>query len=254
MALDLTDTHAHLDYLPPEQLPEVLGRARDAGVSKIITIGTGVDSSRRAVEIATGQPGVFAAVGVHPHEAAGATEDDWRALAELAASERVIAVGETGLDYFYEHSSKESQRAAFERHLDLADAHGLPIVIHCRDAYADLMEILERRCPESAVLHCFSGGPEEAEAFLNLGCYISFSGIVTFANAEPVRRAAAIVPWDRLLVETDCPYLTPHPHRGRQNEPAYVALVAEKVAEVKEATIEKTVKATTANADRLFCI
>ncbi len=254
MVLDLTDTHAHLDYLPPEQLPEVLGRARDAGVSKIITIGTGVDSSRRAVEIAADQPGVFAAVGLHPHEAAGATDDDWRALAELAVSERVVAVGETGLDYFYKHSSKVSQRAAFERHLDLADAHGLPIVIHCRDAFADVVEIVERYRPESAVLHCFSGGPEEAETFLNLGCYISFSGIVTFANAEPVRRAAALVPWGRLLVETDCPYLAPHPHRGRQNEPAYVALVAQKIAEVKKATVEEAVKAATANADRLFRI
>ena len=254
MTLDLTDTHAHLDYLPSERLPGVLGRAREAGVSKIITVGTGVDSSRRAIEIATGGPGVFAAVGVHPHDAAAAGEDDWRAIAELAASERVVAVGETGLDYFYEHSSKDSQRAVFERQLDLAERLELPVIIHCRDAYADLEEILERHRPVRAVLHCFSGGPEEVETFLDLGCYISFSGIVTFANAEAVRRAAAMVPWDRLLFETDCPYLTPSPHRGRKNEPAYVALVAAKIAEVKEATIKKAVKAATANADRLFCI
>lgn len=254
MAPDLTDTHAHLDYLPPEELQEVLGRAREAGVSKIITIGTGVDSSRRAIEIAESEPGVFAAVGIHPHDAATATEDDWRVLAELAVSDRVVAVGETGLDYFYNHSSKESQRGALERHLDLAAAAGLPVIIHCRDAYADLEEILKRRRPEQAVLHCFSGGPPEAETFLNLGLYLSFSGIVTFANAASVRAAAAIVPWDRLLVETDSPYLTPAPHRGAQNEPAYVALVAAKVAEVKEAIVEKAVKAATDNADRLFRI
>ncbi len=252
MTTGLTDTHAHLDYLPSESLREVLDRARAGGVDKIITVGTSLESSRRAVAIAHAEPGVYAAVGIHPHEADSVGDAEWQALADLAVSDRVVAIGETGLDYHYQHSSKESQSVAFERQLDLADALELPVIIHNREAFEDVMATLDRRRPDRVVLHCFSGAPSEADAFLALGCYISFSGIVTFAGAETVRKAATQVPLDRLLVETDCPYLTPHPFRGEKNEPAHVALVAEQLAETKGIQLAQVVEVTSINAATLF--
>jgi TatD DNase family protein len=250
----LIDTHAHLDYFDPEDLPHVLSRAQESGVDRIITIGTDLASSRRAVEIATADDSIYAAVGVHPHDVVDFNKDARRELAMLAENDRVVAIGETGLDYYRMLSPREAQIAVFGEHIELATRLKLPLIIHCRDAYDDLKSILAAKKPEHAVLHCFSGDPADVEVFLDLGCYISFSGTVTFGNAPNLREAAALVPWDRLLVETDCPYLTPHPHRGRRNEPAYVKLVAEKIAEVKGVPFEKVVKETSANADRFFCL
>lgn len=253
----LVDTHAHLDYFDSEERPEIIARAREAGVEKIITIGTDVASSRAAVEIAAANPGIYAAVGIHPNEArALGAGYDLRTvgIAELANAGKVVAVGETGLDYHRMRSSKKEQLDLFEKHLELASLAGLPVIVHCRDAYDDLKTVFAAVRPERAVLHCFSGDPAEAETFLALGCHISFSGTVTFKNAPLLREAAALVPLDRLLVETDCPYLAPQPHRGQRNEPSYVGLVAQTLSQVKELPLEVLVKETSANADRLFCL
>ncbi len=252
MSALLFDTHAHLDYFDPTEVSDVLSRAGAAGVGRILTIGTDMRSSRRAIELASA-PDVYAAVGIHPHDADGLDAGSWRELETLARQRPVVAIGETGLDYFRMLSAREAQVEAFERHLELAAQVGLPVIIHCRDAYEDLKVILRAKKPERAILHCFSSGPDDVQTFLDIGCYISFSGTVTFSNAANLREAAALVPLDRLLIETDCPYLTPHPHRGERNEPAYVKLVAEKIAEVKKAPLSEIVNETTANADNLFC-
>jgi TatD DNase family protein len=245
------------------ELAPVLDRATEAGVDRLVCIGTGAPTSRQAVALARdvqadrGDLMAWASVGLHPHEAIEGIDEVAQVLAdEMAVGDgTVVAVGECGLDYFYDHSPRDVQRTAFAAQIALAHAHGLALVIHARDAWDDLFDVLEAEgVPERTVLHCFTGGPDEAARCLRAGMFVSFSGIITFKNASDVRAAAARVPLDRLLVETDSPFLAPVPHRGRVNEPAYVALVGATVAEVKGCPVEQVAETSAAAAATAFSV
>jgi len=254
----LVDSHAHLDFDDfRDDVPGVVSRAAAAGVVRIVAVGLwrGPGDFGNALELARAYPGtVSATIGIHPHECARVPEDDWQASARLARDPLVVGVGETGLDYHYDLSPRPVQQDAFRRSLAIARAAGKPVVIHVREADADCAAILRGEgVPEAGgVIHCFTGDRQAARAYLDLGLFISVAGVVTFRNAGPIREAVRHVPRDRLLVETDSPFLAPAPHRGRRNEPAWVARVAEKVAEIWGTTPEEVAEATTANARRLF--
>jgi TatD DNase family protein len=251
----LIDSHAHLDFHHfGDDLPQVLRRAREAGVCRVLTVGTDLASSLHAVELAEERPGTLsAAAGVHPHDAAKHDPAEWPELEALWSSGRVVAVGETGLDYHYNFSPPAVQRELFARQLDAGARHGLPVIVHLREAFDDGFALLgEAALPAGGVLHCFTGGPAEAERALALGLHLSFAGVVTFPKALALREAAALVPGERLLVETDAPYLAPVPRRGKRNEPAYVAHTARCLAGLRGEPPEALAAATTANATRLF--
>jgi TatD DNase family protein len=243
-----TDDHCHL----PEDLEAATAQvteAAEAGVTRMITIGTTVEESRAAITVARALDGVWATAGVHPHDA----KDGLDGLEALLREPEVVGVGECGLDYHYEHSPRDVQRDVFAQQIALAHAHDLALVIHTREAWDDTFAVLaEHGAPRRTVLHCFTGGVDEATRALALGAYLSFSGIVTFPNANDVRAAAAMCPQDRLLVETDAPYLTPVPHRGQPNRPAFVTLVGEAVAQAKKVPVEEIAAVTWANAEALF--
>ncbi len=251
MALRWTDDHCHLD-LTADRGPsadEAVAAAREAGVERLITVGTDVASSLVAVQVARAHEGVWATAGVHPHDA----KEGWDGLEAILAEPEVVAVGECGLDYHYDHSPREVQRESFAAQIALAHAHDLALVVHTREAWDDTFTILEAEgVPERTVIHCFTGGPDEARRSLDLGAHLSFSGIVTFKGAPEVREAVELCPLDRLLVETDSPFLAPTPHRGRTNQPAYVTLVGEAVADVKGAQLGAVAEATWANAARVY--
>ena len=257
------DSHCHVqeEYLGGDEalgagLEPVMARARAAGIDRLVCIGTGAETSRQAVAVARSTaeagspPRAWASIGLHPHEASEGVGEVADVLArEFDAGDGVVvAVGECGLDYYYEHSPRAAQRAAFAAQIALAHSYGLALVIHARDAWVDLFEVLESEgVPERTVLHCFTGGPDEVERCLRAGMYVSFSGIVTFKNAVALREAAAHCPLDRLLVETDSPFLAPVPHRGRVNEPSYLPLVGEAIAAVKGCPVDE-IKERTADA------
>lgn len=247
------DHHCHLAGL--DDGPELWEAARAAGVSRFIDVGVTVESSRRSLAFAAERDGVWATAGVHPHEAAGVVETETIAELDALVDAGAIAVGECGLDYHYDHSPREVQRDVFAAQIALAHRRDLPLVIHTREAWADTFAILDSEgWPASTVLHCFTGGPEEAERCLEGGAVLSFSGIVTFPGASEVRAAAKVVPAGRYLVETDSPYLAPVPHRGRRNQPAWVADVASGLAEVRgddPAEVEAAAWAATHAAYRL---
>jgi TatD DNase family protein len=252
----LVDTHCHLDFASFDgDRDEVIARAAAAGVGRIVVPAIDLDSSPAVVALAERYPGVYAAVGVHPNATAG-----WQArwldrLAELALHPKVVAVGEIGLDYYRDHSPPEVQRVAFAAQLALAHRLGKPVIIHNRQADADVLEQLRQMSPDgrpAGVLHSFSAGWETAAAALALGYYLGFTGPVTYKKAEELRRVAGQTPLERLLVETDAPFLAPQPWRGRRNEPAYVAEVAAKIAELHGLPFEAAARQTTENAERLF--
>ncbi|HJQ60715.1 MAG TPA: TatD family hydrolase, partial [Vineibacter sp.] len=247
----LVDSHCHLDF--PELAAEedaVLARARDAGVGAMLTIGTRLDAFDRVRAIAERHANIWCSVGVHPHEA---KEEGQRApdrLIELARHPKVIGIGETGLDYYYEHSPRAEQAASFHAHIEAARQSGLPLIVHTRDADDDTAAILRQEMRAGAftgLIHCFSTGRAMAEAALEIGLSISISGIVTFKAAEELRAIVCDIPLDRLLVETDAPYLAPIPKRGKRNEPAFVAHTAAKVAELKGVSMADLERATTDN-------
>ena len=246
------DSHAHLDSL--EELPEVLRRAADAGVDRIVAISSSLSSSLKTAQIARANENIYAAVGVHPHNAESADQEVLREIEALLDEQKVVAVGETGLDYFYMNSDKDAQIRSLIEHINLGREHELPIVIHVRDADEDLKAVLKREDVSSSrgVIHCFTGDYESAKHYLDLGFYISFSGIATFKKSEEIREAAKKIPEDRILVETDSPYLAPVPHRGKPNEPAYLRHVAETIAQVRGVAIEEIARITRANAEKLF--
>lgn len=252
----LVDTHCHLD-LPEfdEDRDQVVAAAREAGVIAMITVGIDLASSRRAVALAQRYPGVYAAVGIHPLSAEEAANRQVLAeLQQLAAHPRVVAIGETGLDYYRSRATERMQRRALQAMLELAAAMDLPVILHNRDATGDLWDELVR--PEAprvrGVLHCFSADADWAVRFVQQGFYIGLDGPVTFKNGERAREVARAVPGHRLLVETDAPYLAPHPHRGRRNQPAWVRLVAERIAAERGCSLAQLAAETTANAVRLF--
>jgi TatD DNase family protein len=247
----IVDSHAHLDAL--EDLDGALARALSAGVERVVTIGVDAASSEWAVATAVSRPEVWATVGLHPHDAKDGTPQVLGRIEELASEDRVVGVGETGLDFYYDNSPRDEQRRAFREQIAIAKRAGKALVIHCRDAWEDTFAILEGAGPPGRlVFHCFSGGPDHVERALGLGAVLSFSGTVTFRNAGRVREAAAATPLERIVVETDAPFLTPHPHRGRRNEPAYVRLVAEEIARVKGVAFEEVASVTTATARALL--
>jgi TatD DNase family protein len=256
----LIDTHAHLDYEDfAADFDAVLRRAREAGVERVITIGTSLESSRRAVELAERHPMIYAVVGVHPTTADEASGDIRSALRELAVHPRVAAIGETGLDYHHlpgegkNAAFQQTQASIFRQQLDLAAELGLNVVIHQRDAWEDTLDILRDYTGRlRGVFHCFGGTPAQAAEVLALGHLVSFTGIVTFKNAAVVRETAASVPADRLMVETDCPYLAPVPFRGKRCEPAHTREVAAAVAQARGESLETLAAQTTANAEAFF--
>lgn len=257
----LIDTHTHLDDARyAGELDAVLARARAAGVETFITIGCDLATSRAAIELANRYPFVYAAVGVHPHEVKQIGDDWYEALRRLAQHPKVVAYGEIGLDYHYNYSPPKLQRERFREQIGLARDLRLPIVIHTREAQQDTVAILkeEKAADVGGVFHCFSGDTRLAKEALELGFFLSFSGILTFQNATALRDIAKTVPLDRLLVETDCPYLTPAPHRGKRNEPAYVTFVARQLADLKGTaaplSLDEIGRITSHNARGLFKI
>ena len=255
--MKLVDSHGHVDGEGFDgDRAEVLARARAAGVERFVTVGTGEDlpKIRRAVELAEREPDVFATVGVHPHDAARIEPSWWAELEAMARGPRVVGVGETGLDYHYDHSPRAEQQAAFRAHVALARRVGKPVVCHVRDAHADTVQILkeEGAAEVGGVIHCFTGGPDDARAYVALGMHVSFSGIVTFKTAEAIRAAVKEVPLDRVLIETDCPYLAPVPMRGKRNEPAFLVHTAEAVARAAGVSEDELAAATVTNTSRLF--
>ena len=249
----LVDSHCHLDF--PDFAPEldaVITRAFAAGIGTMLTICTRLDQFDGVRAIAESEPRIWCSVGAHPHEAADHGDLVAERLIALTAHPRVVGIGETGLDFHYDLSPREVQERVFRAHIAASLATGLPLVIHTREADTETAAILAAEKPPSGVLHCFTGGRALAEAALDLGFYISISGIVTFRNAEDLRAIVRDVPLDRLLIETDAPYLAPVPYRGKRNEPAFVAATASFIAALKGIEEEAFIAATTANFFRLF--
>ena len=252
----LVDSHCHLDFPGlAEDTAGVVERARAAGVQVIQTIATRLESALRVVALAAAHPGVYCALGVHPHHAAKDRVEDAAALLVHSGHPRVIGIGESGLDYYYEHSPKEVQAQVFRAHIDAARQSGLPLVVHTRDADGDTIRILEEAMAAgrfSGVIHCYSSSPELAYRALDLGLYLGIGGMLTFKRCEALRATVREVPLERLLLETDAPYLAPEPFRGKRNEPAYVAHVAARLAEVRGVPVAAIERATSENFFRLF--
>lgn len=252
----LADSHAHIDDERFDaDRDEVVARALAAGVSLIVNIGADMASSARSVALAEKYPGIYAAVGMHPHDSQDMKETDYRQLEQWANHPKVVAIGEIGLDYHYDLSPRPVQKEVFLRQLDVARKTGKPFIIHEREAHADMLDIIRYAARGlNGVFHCFSGSVETAREYLKMGFYISVAGPVTFPKSVKTKEVAKAVPLDRLLVETDSPYLTPQPFRGKRNEPAYVRLVAEEIANLRDISLAELAEATTANVRRLFNI
>jgi TatD DNase family protein len=254
--MQLIDTHLHLDeeaFRPDRD--EVVGRAAAAGVDTLISIGITVATSRAAVALAQAYPSVYAAVAIQPNYVSQAAPGDWEIIQELATQPKVVAVGETGLDRYWDHAPFDLQVEFFDKHLELARRLDLPFIVHCREAEKDVVAQLRRAAadgPLRGVMHSFSGDAETALACVELGLFISFAGMLTFKKNDALRAVAAQIPLDRLLVETDAPYLAPTPFRGKRNEPAYVRHTAEVLASVRNLSPEEIARVTTENARRLF--
>jgi TatD DNase family protein len=252
----LVDSHCHLDF--PDfaaDLDGVVARAAAAGVGTMVTIGTKLTEIDKVLAIAERFDNVWCSVGVHPHEAGREPDAGTARLVELAKHPKVVGIGETGLDYFYEHSPREAQRAGFRAHIAAARETGLPLIVHTRDADEETAHILrdeQGQGPFPGLIHCFTAGPQLAEIAISLGLYISLSGIMTFNKAEDLRQTVSGLPLNRLLVETDAPYLAPVPNRGKRNEPAFVAHTAAKLAQVKGVSAAEIATQTTENFFRLF--
>jgi TatD DNase family protein len=253
----MIDSHCHLytDDFAADRA-DVLQRARAAGVSRMICIGSGHDmtSARASLALANVEPDVYATVGMHPHDAAKMTEPDWVELENFSVHDRVVGIGETGLDYHYDHSPRPIQQLVFRRFIAMARSCGRPVISHIRDAHVDAAEILreENATQAGGVIHCFTGDVADARRYLQLGQYLSFSGILTFKNSQAIREAATFAPADRILVETDAPYLAPIPFRGRRNEPAFLAGTLETLARLRGISVADADDLTSTNTRRLF--
>lgn len=253
----LFDTHVHLNADQyKEDLEEVINRALNEGISKMVVVGFDRPTIERAMELVEKYDFLYASVGWHPVDAIDMKDEDLLWIEELASHPKVVAIGEMGLDYHWDKSPKDVQKEVFRRQIQLAKRVKLPIVIHNRDATADIVEILkeEEAKDVGGIMHCFSGSPETAKECVEMNFYISLGGPVTFKNAKKPKEVAEAIPLEKLLIETDCPYLAPHPYRGKRNEPSYVKLVAEQIAEIKGISFEEVAKATTENAKKIFGI
>jgi len=253
----IIDTHAHLDFPDyKSDLNSVLTRAKEAGVGCIINVGTNLSASKKSVTLAHQFNNVYASIGIHPHDAAKVSEEDWKELESLVKESKVVAIGETGLDYYRNRSPREDQQRIFRKHLALAKANNLPVIIHSRDASDDCLHILEefKNGSLKGVVHCFSGTGEIAKRCMGMGLYISFAGPITFSNASNLREAAKSVPVERLLLETDSPFLSPQPKRGERNEPSYLAFIIPVLADIYSLSIDDIKRITTYNARKVFGI
>lgn len=254
--MEWIDTHCHLDEDAfTQDCEDAISRAVDAGVVAMVAVGITLESCRRVIDLADRFPAVFATVGLHPNYVSTAKPQDWEHIVELARSPKVVGIGETGLDQYWDHSPLEQQIDYFDRHIELSQRLGLPFIVHCRDAEANVVTQLRKHsemAPLNGVMHSFCGSNETAQACLGMGMYLSVGGMVTFKKNESLRHVAATIPADRLLVETDAPYLAPTPFRGKRNEPAHVRLTAACLAEIRGVTKEEIARDTTANARRLF--
>ena len=258
-SITLVDTHAHLvgEEFDTDR-DEVFARAHDAGVTTIITVGTSVGSGRRSIELSEKHPGILVAVGVHPHGASTATGADIKGIARLAMHEKVVAIGEIGLDFYRDYSPRESQLQVFQQQLDLAARLDMPVVIHCRQAHEEMLAILQDwtlRLPERpspGVIHCYMGDMETTRQYLEMGFHLSLGGYITYPINRDAHDVIRSIPADRLMVETDCPFLTPQPYRSRRNEPAYVRYTAEELSKIRGVPLEMLAGETTENARRLF--
>lgn len=249
------DTHCHLDHHDELGAAEQVERARSAGVETLITVGTDMASSTQAVRTASRHDGVWAVVGIHPNDAMEATERVLEVIERLAHEDHVVGIGETGLDYYREYTTPSQQEASFRAHIQMAREHDKALVIHCREAWNDCLKILEDEgAPERVVMHCFSGDTDVVDHCAERGYYLSFAGNVTFRNADDLRIAAARAPRNLLLTETDSPFLTPHPHRGERNEPSYIPLVIQQLAEVQDVDVDELAAEIHANATRAFAL
>ncbi len=253
--INLTDTHCHLDMdAYSADLDLVLDRAANAGVDAVVTIGIDAKSSQQAVLLAQRYTRVYAAVGIHPHDAANTTEEDFKTIMELASQKKVVGYGEIGLDYAKKYSPKTIQQQVFSRQLQMAVELNLPVIIHDREAHEDTLCLLKEHAPYPAggIMHCFSGDMSFAEKVLELGFFISIPGIVTFKNAASLHEVAATIPLTAMLIETDGPFLTPVPFRGKRNEPAFIVYTAQKIADLAGISLQEVAAATTANAQSIF--
>ncbi|MGB0646946.1 MAG: TatD family hydrolase [Bradymonadia bacterium] len=250
----LIDSHAHLHFDRfDEDRDEVIARAHDRGVNQIVTIGTHRESSQAAIELAERHESIYATAGVHPLAVEKFQSEDWQSFESMWTHPDVVAIGETGLDYYYTPETADQQRQLFERHLSAGQQFNLPVVVHIRDAFEDAFELLEAHLGDAGgIVHCFTGGPEECARALELGMYISLSGIATFKNAKALRDAIPMVPQDRLLVETDSPYLAPIPHRGKRCEPGFVYDTAKVVAALRGDDFETLCAYTVENTRKIF--
>ena len=249
----ITDTHAHLfGERYREDLEQVLARAREAGVLRMVVVGTDVESSKAAFQTCEGRAGLYPTAGIHPHDASAADAAAREEIRRLASRPGCVAVGETGLDYFKNFSPRAAQRENFRWHLELARELGKPVVVHCRDAHEETVELLRSVEGVRGVMHCYTMGPEELPPYLELGFFISFSGVVTYPKNEANREAARAVPLDRILFETDCPYLAPEGMRGRRNEPAWVRSTLEAVARARGEPAEQLAERSSESAAELF--
>ena len=252
------DAHCHLQLelgetrFDADDADAQVKRAREAGIEWMVCVGTGLETSQQATDLAARYDDVYATVGLHPHDASE-LEKEWDGLVALASGERCVAIGEAGFDLHYEHSPRDEQEVAFRRQIQLAKQVNRPLMIHSRNAWDDTFRLLdEEGVPERTIFHCFTGGPDEARLALDRDCYLSFSGIVSFKTADDIRAAAALAPADRMLVETDSPYLAPVPHRGKPNEPAFVPLVGAALAAARGVDVSEIAEVTRANSARVF--
>lgn len=260
MNVSLTDTHAHLDMTDfDEDRAEIIARALDAGVSNIITAGTDLQSSKKAIELSERYSGVYAAVGIHPQEAATISEADMSRIGEIARHPGVVAIGETGLDFYRNYFPKAAQIQALKWHLALAAELDIPVIIHCRQAEAGMLDVLHScisdygdRGQYRGVIHCFSGDSDTAKEYLNMGFYLSLGAYIGYPSSRGTHNVIKSIPEERLLVETDSPFLPPQSHRGKRNEPAYVSVTARVLATIRGESYEDIAKVTTQNAQRLF--
>lgn len=251
----LFDSHAHLDDRKfDSDRSETIAALQKSGVSCFVNIGADMESSESSVALAEKYDFVYAAVGVHPYDAETVTDELIEKLRAMAQNKKVVAIGESGLDYHYEDADKQVQKNAFIKHIELANELDMPVIVHNRDSHQDMMDILREHKPKNAIIHCYSGSAEMAKEIVKMGYYISFSGTVTFKNARKVQEAVAEVPLDKLLAETDSPYLCPEPERGKRNDPSKMRYTVEKLAEIKGVTFEEMARITLENAKRVYNI
>ncbi len=253
--MELIDTHAHLDFPRfNEDRKQVMEKARKEDVNYIINVASNLAASHRGLELSQIFSSIYATVGVHPHDADQVDKEAISVLKDMAKADQVVAIGEIGLDFHYDNSPRDKQKEVFRAQLDLAREINLPVVIHSREAEEETLKILiEKKVSElGGIFHCFTGDLELAERVMDLGLYLALGGIITFNNADNLRRTVSDIPLKKILLETDCPFLTPHPYRGQRNEPSYVKYVAEKIAEIKDISLSEVAKRTTENAKKVY--